>query len=388
MKIIPFTKPTIGEKEKKELLKTLSSGWLTSGEKVLLFEKNLKNYIGCKFVKVLDSCTSALHLAVLSCGITKGDEVITTPFTFCATVNAIIHAGAKPVFADIDKQTFNILPDDIEKKITKKTKAILVMHYGGLACDMDKILEIAKKYKLKVIEDAAHAIGAEYKGKKIGNFSDISCFSFHATKNITTAEGGAITTNKKYIFDFINKAYFHGIDKQSWQRQKTGSWEYRVIYPGFKYNMSDILASIGIHQLKKLDFFIKKRTKLAHLYNEAFKNSKYIQTQSIPYQSKHAYYLYPILLNIEALKINRAQFIEKLKKKGIMASVHFIPIYKHPAYKEFFTSSDIKQLKNTEYIYKRIVSLPIYPRLKITDAEYIATTVKNIIEKYKLKRQY
>lgn len=380
MKIIPFTRPTLSTEEKKEVLKTLSSDWLTSAEKVATFEKMLSAYIGCKFVRVLNSCTSALNLAVLSCGLKKGDEVITTPFTFCATVNAIIHSGAKPVFADIDKGTFNISPEEIEKKITKRTKAILVMHYGGLPCNMERISSIAKRYKLKVIEDAAHAIGAEYKGRKIGTFSDVTCFSFHATKNMTTGEGGAIVTNRRNIINFVNKAYFHGVDKQGWQRQKTGGWQYRVIYPGFKYNMSDVLAAIGIQQLRKLDYFIEKRTKIALAYNAAFKNSEYIRTQGIPYQLRHAYYLYPLLFNIAKLKINRAQFIEELKKKGIIASVHFIPIYKHPAYKYLFNRKEVKSLKNTEYVYNHLVSLPIYPKLSLEDAQYIATTVKQILK--------
>lgn len=381
MKTIPFTRPSIDKRERWEMLRTLSSDWLTSGVKVLTLEKMLSDYIGCKFVKILNSCTSSLDLAILSCEIKKGDEVITTPLTFCATVNTIIHSGAKPIFADIDKNTFNIDPQEIERKVTKKTKAILIMHHGGLACDMNKIGAVARKYKLKVIEDAAHAIGAEYKGKKIGSISDTTCFSFHAAKNMTTGEGGAITTNRKSVREFIKKSYFHGIDKESWQRHKKGSWQYRVIYPGFKYNMSDILASLGIQQLKKLDRFIEKRRKIAHAYDKAFKDNNYIKLQNASYDIKHAHHLYPIVLNTGCLNINRGQFIERLKEKGIMTSVHFIPIYKHPAYKMFFTKNDVKELSNTEYIYNRIISLPIYPRLSLEDARRVASTVEKLVKK-------
>ncbi|MCM8787198.1 MAG: DegT/DnrJ/EryC1/StrS aminotransferase family protein [Candidatus Omnitrophica bacterium] len=378
---IPFTKPTIKKQEKEAVFGVLKSGWLTSGAKVIEFEQALKKYIGCKFVKVLNSCTSALNLALLSLNLKKQDQIITTPFTFCATVNSIIHAGAKPIFADIDRETFNIHPQEIEKKITKKTKAILIMHYGGLPCDMDAILEISKKYKLVIVEDAAHALGSQYNGKKIGSFSTISCFSFHATKNITTGEGGAIATNEKKIFDFVNKAYFHGIDIQSWQRK--GSWFYKVIYPGFKYNLSDILAAIGLEQIKQLDIFIKKREKIANIYTEAFKKNEFISYQKVSANKRDSYYLYPILLNLEKLSIDRNFFIEKLQKKGINTSVHFIPIYKHPAYKKFFTKDDLKQLRNTEYVYQRIVSLPIYPLLTQNQINYIISSINDIIKKYR-----
>lgn len=382
--VIRFSEPCVSIEEKKSVINAIDTKWFTTGKTAMKFEKALAKYTKVRFVKVLNSCTSALELALLAVNVKQGDEVITTPFTFCATTNAIVHSGAKPVFADIDRNTFNISPVEIEKKITKRTKVILIMDYGGLPCDMDAVISIAKRYKLRIVEDAAHAIGAEYKRKKIGSISDITCFSFHASKNITTGEGGALCTNDKRIIDFINKAYFHGIDCDSWQRHRKGGWKYRVVYPGYKYNMSDIMASIGIEQLKKLDYFIKKREKIVTLYNSEFREiNVYIRTQFNPYEVRHAHHLYPILLNIEKLKIKRDKFIELLKRKGIMCSVHFIPIYKHPAYKKYFTKKDLKDLKNTEYVYNRIVSLPIYPGLVLKDVRYITSTVKNIIKRYK-----
>lgn len=384
--MISYNKPWIGAAEKKEILKTLSSDWLTAGPKVKLFEQALAKYLGCENIKVLNSCTAALELAILACGIGDGDEVITTPFTFCATINSIIHNRAKPVFVDIDKNNFDIDPLKIESRITKKTKAILVMHYGGMPCDMDIIKKIAKKYKLKVIEDAAHAIGAEYKGEKIGTLSDLTCFSFHATKNMTTGEGGAVSSNSKKAIEFINKVYLHGVDRESWQRHnkhKTGSWGYRVIYPGFKTNMSDIHASLGLKQLEKLDFFNRKRRGIARCYDKYFKEEEYLELQKAPYKIKHAHHIYPIVIKTEFLKVNRNNFIEKLIKKGVRTSVHFIPVYKHPAYKKFFTKKDIARLVNTEYIYNRIISLPIYPRMSLADARYVALAVRDIIKKNK-----
>lgn len=375
-----YCRPTIGADEKREVLKTLSSDWLITGPKTALFEDMLSDYTGARYVKALNSCTSALNLAVLSCGIGPGDEVITTPFTFCATVNAIIHSGGRPVFADIDKNTFNIDPAEIEKKITRRTKAILAVDYGGLPCDMDKILSLGRRYRLKVIKDAAHAIGAEYKGRKIGNISDVSCFSFHAVKNITTGEGGAISTNSSRIMEFIRKVYFHGLDKGSYQRHNKGGWKYSVAYPGFKYNMNDISASLGIHQLKRLDEFIDKRSRIASLYDRAFGDNPYLRLQGFPYGVRHAHHLYPVVLRTERLKISREEFMEKLIRKGIMTSVHFIPIYKHPAYKRYFAKSDIKRLENTEDVYKGTVSLPIYPRLTITEANYIISAIESILK--------
>jgi len=379
--IISYTKPSIGIAERKEILKTISSNWLTAGPKVRLFEKKLAQYLGCKYIQVLNSCTAALDLAVLACGIGDKDEVITTPFTFCATVNSIIHSGAKPVFADISRDTFNIDPLSIAENVTKRTKAILPMHYGGMPCDMSQISKIAGKYNLKIIEDAAHAIGAEYRERKIGTLSDATCFSFHATKNITTAEGGAITSNNKRIIDFIKKVYLHGINRESWQRHKVGDWKYRVIYPGFKTNMSDIQASLGIHQLEKIEAFIRKRKQIAQFYDSCFQKEPLLKLQNAPYKVKHAHHLYPIILKIERLKINRDQFIEELKKRGIMTSVHFIPAHKHPAYKPFLKPADIAKLKNTEYIYNRLISLPIYPLLSLKQAKYVARSIKDIIEK-------
>ncbi|MFC1806928.1 DegT/DnrJ/EryC1/StrS family aminotransferase [Candidatus Omnitrophota bacterium] len=382
MEIIPFSRPTIGAKEGREVLATLKSGWLTSGQKVAIFQRELSRYLECRFVRVLDSCTSALELAVKGAGIKKGDEVITTPLTFCATINAIIHSGARPIFADIDINTLNINPIEINKRITKKTKAIMVMHYGGQPCEMDSIIKIARRNKLAIIADAAHAIGASYDRKMVGNISDITCFSFHAAKNITTGEGGAITTNNKKIIDFINKAYYHGIDKESWHRESKASWKYNVTYAGYKHNMSDIHASLGIQQLKKIRSFIVKRKRIAAFYDSIFKQEELVSTQKIGPKMVHAHHLYPAMLDIDNISIGRDAFIEKLKMKSIIPSVHFIPIYKHSAFKNFFTKAAIAQLPKTEYAYQRIITLPIYPTLGQSSLNHIARVMKSLLRKY------
>lgn len=328
--LLPF-KPKIGKEEIAEVVDTLKSGWLTTGPKTKKFEEELKKYIGCKNIIALSSCTAALHLALATLGIKEGDEVITTPFTFVSTVNVILHQGAKPVFVDIGREDYCIDADKIEKAITKKTKAIMPVHYAGRPCQMDKISKIAKKHKLAVIEDAAHAIGSEYKNRKIGTMSDFTAFSFYAAKNLATAEGGALCVKNDKLAKIARILSLHGMSKDAWKRYSSdGSWYYEVVFPGYKYNMTDIQASLGLHQLKKLDGFISKKEKIAKLYEEAFKNMPQIVLPKPELSIKHSWYLYPILINDKFLKINRNKFIEALKAENIGTSVHFIPVHMPP----------------------------------------------------------
>jgi len=372
---LPYCQPSIGKEEIKEVVDTLKSGWLTMGPRAIKFEEMIARYTKAKYAVVLNSCTAALHLSLIALGIGKGDEVITTPFTFASTGNVIIQVGAKPVFVDIERKTFNIDPKEIEKAITSKTKAIMPVHYAGQACDMTAIMKIAKKYHLFVIEDAAHMIGAEYKGKKIGTFGDTTCFSFYATKNMTTGEGGAVTTNDKTLAEKIMVLRLHGISKDAWKRyDKKGSWYYEIEECGWKYNITDIQAALGIHQIKKLDKFNKIRRKYAQIYNRELSGIKGIIT---PYEKpnvKHVYYLYPILLE----NYNRDEFIEKMAQNGIGCSVHFIPLHLHPFYQKLgYKKGDFP---NAEWVYEREVSLPLYPKMKYSDLLFVAKTIKNILK--------
>ena len=372
---LPYCQPSIGKEEIKEVVDTLKSGWLTMGPRAIKFEEMIARYTKAKYAVVLNSCTAALHLSLIALGIGKGDEVITTPFTFASTGNVIIQVGAKPVFVDIERKTFNIDPKEIEKAITSKTKAIMPVHYAGQACDMTAIMKIAKKYHLFVIEDAAHMIGAEYKGKKIGTFGDATCFSFYATKNMTTGEGGAVTTNNKTLAEKIMVLRLHGISKDAWKRyDKKGSWYYEIEECGWKYNITDIQAALGIHQIKKLDKFNKIRRKYAQIYNRELSGIKGIIT---PYEKpnvKHVYYLYPILLE----NYNRDEFIEKMAQNGIGCSVHFIPLHLHPFYQKLgYKKGDFP---NAEWVYEREVSLPLYPKMKYSDLLFVAKTIKNILK--------
>ena len=374
---------SFGKEEINEVINTLKSGWISTGPKTHRFEEALEKYIGCDYLIPLNSCTAGLHLSLLAAGVGKGDEVITTPFTFAATANVIIHVGAKPVFVDIQKDTYNIDPDLIEKAITKKTKAIIPVHYGGHPCDMDEISKIAKKYNLAVIEDAAHAIGAKYKGKNIGTISDYTAFSFYATKNITTGEGGAVSLKNKSAEEKIRIMSLHGMNRDAWKRYgKGGYWYYEVKYPGFKYNMTDIQASIGLHQLKKLENFIKKREKIARFYDKSFKEISAITVPTKRNYVRHARHLYSILLNLNKLKINRSQFFDALDAENIGASVHFIPVHLHPYYKETFGFKR-GDFPNAEYVYDKIISLPMNPTLTIKEAKQVVDAVKKIVNYYK-----
>ena len=379
----PF-KHSIGQEEIDEVVDTLKSDWITTGPKTFKFEEIFFEYVNSKYAIAVNSCTAALHLAVIALGIGNCDEVITTPYTFAATAEVVINANAKPVFVDVEKDTYNIDPAKIEEKITDKTKAIIVVHYAGHACEMDKIMEIAEKYDLYVIEDAAHAIGSKYKDKKIGSIGDATCFSFYATKNITTAEGGMITTNRGDLADKMRILSLHGISKDAWKRYSSeGSWYYEIAYSGYKYNMSDLQASIGIHQMKKLDQMQKRREEIADMYNKSFGQIPQITIPTVKSYATHAWHLYPIQVNSDLLSINRNEFIEALKAENIGTSVHFIPLHLHPYYKEKYGFKG-DDFPNAESLYQNEISLPIYPNMEDKDVEDVISAVKKIIDYYEV----
>ncbi len=382
---IPLSRPTIEKDEIREVVDTLKSGWLTTGPKVIKFEEKFKEYVGSKFAIAVNSGTAALHLAYMACGIKDGDEVITTPLTFASTVNMLEVIGAKAVFVDINQDTFNIDVEKMEEKITSKTKAIIPVHFAGRPCEMDRILEIAKKHKLLVIEDAAHAVGTEYKNRRIGaGSSQAVCFSFHPIKNITTGEGGMVTTNNEELADKIRLLRFHGISKEAWKRyQKGASPLYEILVPGYKYNMMDIQAAIGLAQLKKLDYFIKIRTKLAKEYNEAFRNMAGIIHASMGGDNfRHAWHLYIVMFKTEYLKISREEIMLELQKRNIGCGIHFIAIHLHPYYKKKYGYRR-GDLPKAEYVSDRIVSLPLFPKLQTADLRRVIESVREILENYK-----
>jgi UDP-4-amino-4,6-dideoxy-N-acetyl-beta-L-altrosamine transaminase len=381
---LPPFKHSIGEAEINEVVDTLKSDWITTGPKTFNFEDIFSKKVNSTHAIAVNSCTAALHLSIAGLGIGNGDEVITTPYTFVATSEVVINENAVPVFVDVEKDTYNIDPDRIKEKITDKTKAIIVVHYAGHSCEMDTIMDIAEKNDLYIIEDAAHAIGTQYKDRKIGSIGDVTCFSFYATKNITTAEGGMITTNNEELADKMRILSLHGISKDAWKRYSSeGSWYYEILYSGYKYNMCDLQASIGIHQLKKLDQMQKRREEIAVKYNEILGEIPQITIPTIKSYTKHAWHLYPIQVNDELLSINRNEFIEALKAENIGTSVHFIPLHLHPYYKEKYGFNN-GVFPNAESLYKHEISLPIYPKMADEDVEDVISAVKKITNYYKV----
>jgi dTDP-4-amino-4,6-dideoxygalactose transaminase len=373
---IPFSLPEIGEEEINEVVDTLRSGWLTTGKKAARFEHDLAKYAHARSAVVVSSCTAAMHIALKALDIGPGDEVITTPFTFISTVEAIIHVGATPVLVDIQDDTMNIDPEKIQEKITKRTRAILPVHYAGHPCDMDEIFALAKEYNLKVIEDAAHAIGARYKGVLIGGLkSDATCYSFYATKNLTTGEGGALLTNNEDIARRARLLSLHGITKDAWARYGDGAdWRYDLGDIGFKYNLTDIQASIGIHQLKKLDQMNKARKALVALYDQEFCAVNGVRVPQARTYVDPAYHLYPLRVSRR-----RDALIAELRKHNIGASVHFIPACTFSIMKERFGFKE-DDYPVTMQAFSEVISLPLYSHLNPESLRYVAATVKGILK--------
>ena len=363
---IPYGRQWIDEDDIQAVVEVLRSDYLTTGPKIEEFEQMVADYVGAKYAVAVSNGTAALHVACLSAGIEPGDEVITTPLTFAASANCVLYCGGVPVFADIKKDTYNIDPEDIKRKITNKTKAIIAVHYTGQPCNMDEILAIAREYNLLVIEDAAHALGADYKGKKIGSLSDMTTFSFHPVKHITTGEGGMVTTNSEELYERLKLFRSHGITRDSaLMTISEGVWYYQQQELGYNYRITDIQCALGISQIKKLEMFVARRRELVEKYNNAFKN---IEGFVIPKQDKDcnsSWHLYVL----QVLEGRRKSIYEKLQKARIQVNVHYIPVYKHPYYQKI-KKREI-YCKNAEELYKNIISLPLYYGLTDEEQTYI-----------------
>jgi dTDP-4-amino-4,6-dideoxygalactose transaminase len=381
---LPFSKPCINQAAIDEVVACIKSGWLTTGPRVKAFENALVNYLSAANVLAVNSATSGLHLALESLGIGSGDEVITTPFTFVATLNTIVHTGAKPVLVDACLDTYNIDVQQIEDAITDKTKAIMPVHFAGVPVDLDPIYAIAKKHNLRVIEDAAQAIGSKYKGKLIGSFGDTQVFSFHANKTITTGEGGCIAACDQELVKKANVLRFHGIDREAWNRNaKEGSQYYDVIGAGFKYNMMDIQAAMGLHQLAELELFIQKRELLAKRYNEAFAKWDAINMPKMPaYDIRHSWYIYTPLLNPEAAGISHDDFIQAMKEKDIGVGYHYRAAHLFSYYRDKFGYKQ-GQFPNAEFISERIMTLPLFPDMTLADQDRVIEAMAEILKEKK-----
>jgi perosamine synthetase len=380
---IPFHKPYITEDEIAEVLDSLRSGWLTMGPKTVRFEEQFRDYLGAHHAVSMNSCTAGLHLALLAAGIREGDEVILPAMTFTATAEVVTYLRARPVLADVDEDTCNIDVAAIEEKLTEKTRAIIPVHFAGQPCDMDEICDLAAGRNLTVIEDAAHAIPARYKDRMIGTIGDLTCFSFYATKSLTTGEGGMVTTAKDEWAERMRVLRLHGISKDAWKRYTSeGSWYYEVIEAGYKYNMTDIQAALGIAQLRKVDWMWQRRQHIAGVYTETFKTFPEVQTPVVKADRESGWHLYVVRLVPDTLTIDRNRFIEELKTIGTMTSVHFIPLYRHPYYQSAFQYSP-RGFHSSERIYEQSISLPIYPGMTDDDVAQVIESVAHVVRKFK-----
>ena len=373
--MIPYGKQTIEQDDIQAVVDVLKSDFLTTGPKIAEFEQTVADYVGAKYAVAISNGTSALHAACFAAGIGSGDEVITTPLTFAASANCVLYCGGTPVFADVDPKTYNIDPEDIRRKITDRTKAIIAVHLAGQPCDMDAIHSIAREHGLIVIEDGAHALGSVYKGKKVGSMSDMTTFSFHPVKPITTGEGGMIVTDNEDFYKKMVLFRSHGITRDdSMMTRNDGPWFYQQFDLGYNYRITDIQCALGCSQMKKLDRFLARRKEIVARYNEAFADCDNIIT---PYQlsnTESGWHLYIV----QVKNCDRRQVFENMREKGIGVNVHYIPVYMHPYYQEHGYKN--VHCANAEEIYSHIISLPLYPGLTSEQQDYVIDTLKSLCE--------
>jgi dTDP-4-amino-4,6-dideoxygalactose transaminase len=376
---LPFHVPEIGQEEIDAVVETLRSGWLTTGPKVRAFEAAFTQYVGVAHAVAVNSCTAALHLALAAIELRPGDEVIVPTFTFAATAEVVEYFKARPVLVDSEPDTLNLDPRHLERCITPRTRAVIPVHFAGQPCDMDAIGELARAHGLAVIEDSAHALPAYYRGAMAGTLGDIGCFSFYATKTITTGEGGMAVTNNPQYADRIRALSLHGISRDAWKRYTAqGSWYYEIETPGFKYNLTDIAASLGLAQLAKCERFLQARRRCAEFYNRAFADLPEVATPTVREGLTHAWHLYVLRLDQARLRIDRAAFIEELRALNIGTSVHFIPLHLHPFYRDTYGYKP-QDFPVASAVYAQAISLPIYSRMSEQDLNDVVEAVRDLV---------
>nr|WP_000251476.1 MULTISPECIES: UDP-4-amino-4,6-dideoxy-N-acetyl-beta-L-altrosamine transaminase [Bacillus cereus group]MDA2519639.1 UDP-4-amino-4,6-dideoxy-N-acetyl-beta-L-altrosamine transaminase [Bacillus cereus]AGG05407.1 Bacillosamine/Legionaminic acid biosynthesis aminotransferase PglE [Bacillus thuringiensis serovar thuringiensis str. IS5056]ARP61375.1 UDP-4-amino-4,6-dideoxy-N-acetyl-beta-L-altrosamine transaminase [Bacillus thuringiensis]EEM31443.1 Glutamine--scyllo-inositol transaminase [Bacillus th len=382
---LPYGQQQIDEYDIQAVVDVLKGDFLTTGPMVQQFEEAIAKYVGAKYAVSFSNGTAALHAACYAAGITEGDEVITTPMTFVASANCILYQGAKPVFADIDNETYNISPKSIEEKITNKTKAIIPVHFTGQPVELEAIQKIAKKNNLIIIEDAAHALGATYKNKKIGSIGDMTMFSFHPVKHITTGEGGVITTNNPLFYEKLVQFRTHGIERNPKKLlENHGPWYYEMQFLGYNYRITDIQAALGLSQLSKLDSFIKIRKKYVDIYSKEFSClSEIIIPKQLP-QTSSSWHLYIIRLNTKLLKCNRKEFYEALQRENIGVNVHYIPVHLQPFYQKLGYEKGI--CPQAENVYEEIITLPLFPKMTEADVWDVIQAVRKVLLFYSVAK--
>ncbi|MFZ0739670.1 MAG: DegT/DnrJ/EryC1/StrS aminotransferase family protein [Candidatus Acidiferrales bacterium] len=376
---IPFHRASLGEEEVHAVSEVIRNGWLTMGPRTFEFEEQFARYVGARHAIAVSTGTAALHLSLEAAGLGPGDEVIVPTTTFTATAEAVTYLGARPVLADIDPVTMNLDPEEVARRITSNTRAVIPVHLGGLPCDMAAILDVAAKHDLRVIEDAAHALPSEYGGKRIGAIGEFTCFSFYATKTLTTGEGGMITTNNDVAAERMRLMRLHGIERDAWKRYRgDGSWYYEVLEAGFKYNFTDLQAALGIVQLAKCDAMKESRRRIAERYSRAFAGDDALETPAVCAGRESSWHLYILRLRLDGLSVERSGFTERLRKKGVGCSVHFIPLHLHPLYQRAY-GYRAGDFPRAEAEYARCLSLPIYPDLSGEEVEHVIAAVQETV---------
>jgi dTDP-4-amino-4,6-dideoxygalactose transaminase len=383
---IPFHRTPVGEDEALAVCEVIRSGWLTMGPKTFEFEKEFAEYVGARHAIAVSTGTAALHLALEASGVRAGDEVLLPTTTFTATAEAVTYLGARPILVDIESQTMNLDPEDAARRITPKTKAIIPVHLAGQPCNMDEIQDLARANNLSIIEDAAHALPSEYRGKRIGNLSDFTCFSFYATKTLSTGEGGMVTTEKAASADRIRLMRLHGIERDAWKRYRDdGSWNYEVVEAGFKYNLTDLQAAIGLVQLQKCDRMRQAREKIALRYSNAFSSLEELLLPEISPDRSTSWHLYILRLRPGRLCVDRKTFISALQRRGVGCSVHFIPLHLQPYYQRAYGYT-VGDFPNAERQFSGCLSLPIFPGMTDLEIEHVIQSVRAITQESRLLR--
>ena len=372
---VPFHRASVGEEEVRAASEVIRSGWLTMGPKTFEFEEKFAKYVGARYAIAVSTGTAALHLALEAAGVQAGDEVILPTTTFTATAEAVIYLGAKPVLADIDPATMNLDPQDTGRRITPKTKAIIPVHFGGQPCDMEQFHELARGHNLRLIEDAAHALPSEYRGERVGRLSEFTCFSFYATKTLTTGEGGMVTTDNSAAADRMRLMRLHGIGRDAWKRYRAdGSWHYDVLESGFKYNPTDFQSAMGVVQLAKCDALRNARQTVARRYSIAFSPFEELAIPTVLTDRSTSWHLYVLRLHLDLLTRDRNSFIEALQRRGVACGVHFIPLHMHPYYQREY-GYRAGQFPRAEREYRACLSLPIYPGMTEEEIQYVIKSV-------------
>jgi UDP-4-amino-4-deoxy-L-arabinose-oxoglutarate aminotransferase len=377
---LPFTRPSITEAEVLEVSEALRSGWITSGPRVVAFEKGFSSYVSAPFGITVASATAGFHILLHALGIGPGDDVITPSLTWPSPINMVVNVGARPVFADIDRRTFQLDPSSVERVLTPQTRAIIPVHFAGQPCDLDALRALCERHGLILIEDAAHATGTEYRGKRIGSGKNPAVFSFHAIKNLTTGEGGLITVSEEKLRDRLISLRFHGVDQDAWKRYaREATRNYDLFEPGWKYNLTDLQAAVGLVQLKRLEEMNERRTKLAELYDRLLEDiSEIIRPSRVPYPSRHSWHLYTVLIDPEKTGFTRDEFREELRTRNIGTGLHFLAVHELSFYRErYHPVSEL--LKNSEYVAARIVSLPLFPDMQEEDVGEVVDEIRDAL---------